>query len=206
MCDQIDRILYINLDRREDRRNEIEAEIERMKLNDQAERFTAIEVLPPMGILGCGKSHLAVLKMAKERAYKRVLILEDDFLFTVTREELEASLTNLFEQHPRFDVCFLTCYLNEGTVLENTPQFTKVHSATTASAYIVQEHYYDEIIRLYEWAMPQLEATHAHWLYANDQVWGDLQKRDQWICFTNRLGQQRPGFSDNTQSFVDRGV
>ncbi len=206
MTDQIDKIIYINLDKRQDRYKEINEELERMNLLYMSERFSAIEVAPPMGILGCGKSHLAVLKMAKERGYKRVLILEDDFQFKVDREELDTSLTNLFQEHPQFDVCFLTCYLNSGTVLERTPFLTKVHSATTASAYIVEAHYLDALINLYEWAMYCLENTGSHWLYANDQVWLGLQENDNWICFTKRLGMQRAGFSDNTQSIIDRGV
>ena len=206
MIDEIDKIFYINLDKRQDRYNEINEELARMNLLDMVERFSAIEVPPPMGILGCGKSHLAVLKLAKERGYKRILILEDDFQFLVDRPELDTSLTKLFQHHPQFDVCFLTCYLSEGTEIENMPFLTKVHSASTASAYIVQAHYLDSLINLYEWAMECLENTGSHWLYANDQVWGDLQKCDQWICFTERLGKQRIGFSDNTQSVVDRGV
>lgn len=206
MTDQIDKIIYINLDKRQDRYKEINEELQRMNLAHLAERFSGIEVAPPMGILGCGKSHLAVLKLAKERGYKRVLILEDDLQFKVECSHLESCLTKLFQEHPQFDVCFLTCYLNEGTVIENAPFLTKVRSATTASAYIVQDHYLDELINLYEWAMPQLEETQQHWIYANDQVWNNLQKRDQWICFTERLGVQRPGFSDNSQIYIEREV
>ena len=206
MSDQIDKIIYINLDKRQDRRIEMEAEIEKMKLVDKTERFPAIEMSAPHGILGCGKSHLAVLKLAKERGYKRVLILEDDFTFFISHEEFEQSLTDLFQEGPPFDVCFLSCRMEEGSVIENTPQFSKVGFATTASSYIVQEHYYDKLINLYEWAMPLLESTCEHWNYANDQVWRTLQQNDQWICFTNRLGKQRAGFSDNTQSVIDRGV
>lgn len=206
MTEHIDKIIYINLDKREDRYKEINEELERMDLVNISERFSAIEVLPPMGILGCGKSHLAVLKLAKERGYKHVLILEDDFQFLVDCQEFRARLTRLFQEHPQFDVCFLTCALDEGHIIEETPFLSKVVFASTASAYIVQAHYLDALIGLYEWAMPELENTCAHWIYANDQVWRDLQKQDHWICFTDRLGQQRPGFSDNTQRFVDRGV
>ena len=79
--DYIDGIFYINLDKRADRRYEIEEELNKMEL--PFERFTAIET-PGRGILGCGYSHLSVFKMAKERKYRNVLIFEDDFYFLIS--------------------------------------------------------------------------------------------------------------------------
>jgi glycosyl transferase family 25 len=92
MSHNIDKIFYINLEKRKDRREEIEKELDTFGLN--YERFEAIET-PGFGILGCGISHLSVLKLAKERKYKNILILEDDFTFIVSKEEFEKSL-NLF--------------------------------------------------------------------------------------------------------------
>ena len=66
MSQNIDHIFYINLDYREDRKEEIEREIEKMDLQEKTERFPGIRVFE-QGILGCTKSHLAVLKLAKER-------------------------------------------------------------------------------------------------------------------------------------------
>ena len=83
MSHHIPHIFYINLDKRTDRRAEIEQELQQFNLYDKAERFPAIPV-PNQGILGCTMSHLAVLKLAKERKYKQVLILEDDFFFIIS--------------------------------------------------------------------------------------------------------------------------
>jgi len=73
----------------------------------------------------------------------------------------------------------------------------KVKEAQTASAYIVNEQFYDKLIELYEWAMPLLDTTGQHWIYANDVVWKSLQEKDKWYCFTQRIGRQLDGFSDN---------
>ena len=86
MSENIDKIFYINLDKRTDRREEIEQELSNYELN--AERYAGIYT-PHSGIVGCGYSHLNVLKLAKERGYKNVLILEDDFQFVVSKEEFE---------------------------------------------------------------------------------------------------------------------
>ena len=59
----MDHIVYINLDKRVDRREHIENELNRFELN--FERFEAI--YNDFGILGCTKSHLEVLKLARDR-------------------------------------------------------------------------------------------------------------------------------------------
>jgi GR25 family glycosyltransferase involved in LPS biosynthesis len=195
-------IFYINLDKRTDRRNEIENELENRGLI--AERFPAIEVAPPMGILGCGKSHLQVLKIAKERGYPNVLILEDDFVFLVDRDILDKNIQTLFEfaDSNIVDVCFLAYNLVQSEPVPENNDLIRVKYSTTASAYIVNAHYYDKFIHLYEEAMPLLEQTQQHWIYANDQVWRTLQEKDHWYCFSTRIGKQREGFSDNSQRYV----
>ena len=198
MSDHIDKIIYINLNKRTDRREEIEEELNHFDL--KYERFEAIET-PGFGIHGCGLSHLQVLKLAKEQGYKNVLILEDDFQFLVTKEEFEKNLTQFFELDLNFDVCMLSYNLQE---TQNTDHdfIVKVLEAQTASGYIVNSNYYDKLIELYEWALPLLETTKMHWVYANDVVWKKYQKEDFWYCFKTRIGKQRDGFSDNAECFV----
>ncbi len=89
MSNYIDKIIYINLSKRDDRREQIENELNNFQLN--YERFEAIST-PDFGIYGCGLSHLSVLKMAKDRNYKNILILEDDFQFLVSKEVFEDNL------------------------------------------------------------------------------------------------------------------
>tara|TARA_B100000424_G_scaffold181587_1_gene140506 strand:+ start:294 stop:908 length:615 start_codon:yes stop_codon:yes gene_type:complete len=200
MSNNIGHIFYINLDKRTDRK--IEFEIEMKKLNWTAERFSGIYYPPPKGIVGCGKSHLAVLKLAKERNYKNVLIFEDDFECIETSKVFEEELNKLFTQKPDFDVCFLSYNLHESEEMKDLPFLKKVLFSATASAYIVNNHYYQKIIDLYEEALPKLEKTMQHWIYANDQIWKSLQQVDNWYCFARRLGKQRDGFSDNANQQV----
>jgi len=211
MSENIDKIIYINLDSREDRRSEIESVLLSYDLFN-FERFPAIYRDPPMGIAGCGYSHLAVLKLAKERKYKRVLILEDDFIFTIPKEDFEPKLQRLFENtdpNTLFDVFMLSYNLISsepiGNIGDNCHEYIRILSAETASAYIVSEHYYDTLISLYETNIPLLEQTGYHWVYANDQIWKSLQQKDRWLGFTNPIGKQRPSFSDNSQCFRDTG-
>lgn len=162
------------------------------------ERFNAID-FPSLGIIGCMKSHLAVLKIAKERNYKNILILEDDFTFTVSKEEFNKNLTLFFSLHKEFDVFMLSFAHLQYDETDNENIF-KVLSSQTASGYLVNQSYYDKLIRLFEWADPLLEETKQHWIYANDQIWKSLQKPDKWYCFCKRLGKQRPGYSDTGET------
>ena len=200
MSYNISHIFYINLDKRTDRK--IEFEIELKKLNWNAERFPGIYYPPPKGIVGCGKSHLAVLKLAKERKYKNVLIMEDDFQCLESPKTFEEELEKLFTLKPDFDVCFLSYNLYESEEIIDLSFLKRVLFSTSASAYIVNEHYYQKIIDLYEEALPKLEQTMEHWIYANDQVWKSLQQTDNWFCFAKRLGKQRDGFSDNANKSI----
>ena len=93
--ENIDKIVYINLEKREDRRKEIENELH--NYNIDGERFEGIYEKPPRGILGCLKSHLSVLKMAKDKDYKNVLIFEDDFYF-VEEENLVKKNMKLYQK------------------------------------------------------------------------------------------------------------
>ena len=197
----IDKILYINLDEREDRMDDIETELTSYELMKNAERIQAIYT-PGRGILGCTMSHLKALKLAKERNYKNVLILEDDFQFTITKEEFENQLTTLFEQGPKFDVCMISFNIQRSNPTEY-PFLQKIIEVQTASGYIVNESFYDQLINLYEWAIPLLDQTGEHWNYANDQCWKRLQPDADWYAFTTRCGRQRPGFSDNSGQYQD---
>lgn len=203
MSHHIDRIIYINLDYREDRKEEIEKEIQKMDLTDKTERFSAIRVAE-LGILGCTKSHLAVLKLAKERGYKNVLILEDDFEFTISKSDFEQNLSTLFDSKIDYDVCMISYLLQKFEENENkSPYIGRVLEAQTASGYLVKSEYYDKMIELYEWACPLLETTKAHWLYANDQCWKSLQNKDNWYYFKKRFGKQRASYSDNSMTYMD---
>jgi len=195
----IDHVFYINLDKRTDRREHIEAEF--AKYDIEAERFSAIP-RPGQGIVGCGLSHLAVIKLAKERGYKNVLIFEDDFEFGVDPDVFHTRISQLFESGVPFDVCMLAYNMHQQELI-GYDLLVRAVFAQTASAYIIKEHYYDNLIGLYEWALPLLEQTGQHWVYANDIVWKDLQARDRWVAFAERMGKQMDGFSDNANCYIN---
>jgi len=136
--------------------------------------------------------------------YKNILILEDDFTFLVSKEELEDNLNRFFncDIGLNYNVCMLSYNLHEYKDIDNMV-VSKVLFAQTASGYIVNSNYYNKLIELFEWAVPLLLDTGKHWLYANDIVWRDLQKTDNWYYFKTRIGKQCAGYSDNSNCYND---
>jgi glycosyl transferase family 25 len=192
-------IVYINLDTRQDRRKEFEEESARLGFH--AERFSAIR--HRHGLLGCLKSHLAVLKLAQKRGWNTVLIFEDDFIATVSKEVFHQAIADLFQSGEDFDVVMLAYNLKKSS--PHSDLLLRVQEAQTASAYIVHKQFYRTIIELYERNLPILQSTLLFDIYANDQVWKTLQPRAKWFAFRQRLGKQRAGFSDNTGRIEDYG-
>ena len=190
---KIDKVFYINLENRTDRKLEIETELYNYGIVDY-ERFNAIKH-EAIGLVGCARSHVEVLKLAKEREYKRVLIFEDDFQFIISNEEFYNCMQKI--EDIEFDVCLLSYNLFKSEELPETPFLKKVIDAETASGYIINQHYYDKLINQFSYGIPLLEQTNYHWLYANDVVWKELQKIDTWYCFNPKIGIQRANtFSD----------
>ena len=194
----IARTVYINLDRRPDRRAEIEQELDKIGLLGKSDRFSAISHAVPF--IGCSLSHLEVVKLAKQNKWKNVLIFEDDFRFVVSTDEFEKCLTHLFNMYYSWGVVMFG-YNNQKEkelVLYDKPDnfFGITNETQTASCYLVDSSYYDKLIDCWTPACDMLQTTFQHWLYMNDQSWKALQGDDRWLYTLKRTGVQRSSFSD----------
>jgi glycosyl transferase family 25 len=220
MSHNIDKIFYINLKKRTDRREQIETELRNYGLTN-FERFEAIENTdyPP---LGCTQSHLAVLRIAQQRGYNNVLVLEDDFHFTVSKEIVENQLEKLFglkklyqleelygipekdrKGIAKFDACMLEYGVVDQTNVPDHDFIIKIIKASNASGYIINKALYHELVHVLEYASNKLEETRQDWNYTVDQIWRHLQPHCDWFGFTPKLGKQRPGVSDITGEYVN---
>lgn len=187
--------IYINLEKRTDKREFMENELTQHGL--KFERYNALEC-PDFGCYGCAMSHLGALKHARYNGYKSVMILEDDFFFSVTKDKLEEQMEYLFSVKPDFDVCMLSYYLIGFDDKEDDLLY-RIKEAQSGAGYIVNHHYYDKLISLFENANQLLQETRQTWIYTNDQIWKQFQLTDKWYCFKERTGHQLPGFSDISQ-------
>jgi len=188
---------YINLNRRQDRRQQFEEECRLMDI--QVERFPAIEKTP--GMLGCHLSHLTVLRKAKEMGLPNVLIFEDDFEFLVDRDTFITQLQLFFDSNIDYDVLLLSYNIQASEPLNEI--VSRGTDVETASGYIVHSKFYDKLIDNLTTNYSLLESTGAHWLYLNDQCWKTLQKDNRFLYFNIRLGKQRNSFSDLRGYFIE---
>ena len=193
---KIEGIVYINLAKRADRRAHMESLLQTYGIH--AQRFEAIE--HSHGLYGCGLSHLAVLRLAQKEEWNRVLILEDDILITEEPQKFREWMSRLLETRT-FDVCMLDTNLQQSEPVD-VDWLLRVKHSYCAGAYIVEKHYYQKLIDLYEWALPLLLETGAHWLYANDAAWQTLQQNDNWLTVRPQLCRQMAGYSDTKNMHI----
>ena len=91
--DKIDIIYYINLEERKDRNEHFINEMNKMNIpNYKINRIDAIR--HENAALGCSMSHIKTLKEFIKSSHNNCIIFEDDFVFTVSKDELINQLNN----------------------------------------------------------------------------------------------------------------
>jgi glycosyl transferase family 25 len=196
--ENIDAIIYINLNDRKDRFQQINQEFEKMGFDkNKIHRYPGIR----LEILGCTLSHLDVIKMAKKNNFKNIMIFEDDYEFLIDKEKFNYLINRLFKEDPDFDVVMLS--YNQLISESHSEILNKTISSLTASGYIVNYKIYDSLIKMYE------EAIHYLIRFAinpaqffNDSYWFKLQKIYKWYQFKSKIGRQRESYSDMTRKIV----
>ena len=105
---RIDKIYYINLENRPDRKKLIEEQLSEQNVDkDRIHRIDAYYT-PNNGHYGCAKSHVDALKDAILHNYKNILILEDDFHFNLKKSEISNMIDRMFnEVDEKWDIILL---------------------------------------------------------------------------------------------------
>ena len=193
---------YINLSHRTDRKKEMEHEFSRMRLYN-VQRFDAIR--NKKGYVGCTQSHIACLKQGIESGADHIVILEDDFDFLITTEEL----TELFQtlQNIRYDVMLLAYNSPDSKVLDTDHYLLKRNvDSQTCAGYIVNKKYARKLLQNFEEGLQLLLLYDKSHPFAIDQYWKRLQSTDNWYCYHKRSGKQRMSYSDIEKRKVNYGV
>jgi glycosyl transferase family 25 len=198
----VDKIVYINLHNRTERRDMIENELSNV-ISEKYLRFNA--VANSYGAIGCLSSHIEVLKMAENNNWKNVLILEDDMKWNNFKENY-SSINKLITKN--YDVIMLG-----GTQLIFDKETFRLTNALTSHAYIVNKHYLAKLRGVFESARgmqifytnksTQRIDTKKINKYNLDEYWKKLQKVDNWYIVYPIISIQRDGYSD-VANFVRR--
>ena len=185
-------VIYINLDKRIDRKEHILNELKKIGVED-AKRFKAIEL--ENGAVGCSMSHLKCLEFAKKENYEMVFICEDDIQFlhpdmflTQLKLFLDSSFlkwdnvivagNNMIPYIPISDFCI------------------KVFNCQTTSGYIVKKSYYDKLIQNYKEGIQKLLKDPSNNDYKIDKYWFKLQREDNWYLIIPLSIVQKEDYSD----------
>uniref|UniRef100_A0A6C0EN05 Glycosyltransferase n=1 Tax=viral metagenome TaxID=1070528 RepID=A0A6C0EN05_9ZZZZ len=210
--DSVDVIYYINLDHRDDRRQEILDELHRMDVPDAKIVRIPGHNKPGQGDWGCSLSHVEAVRQFQASGLDTALILEDDFMFTCDLNTLNRTFARWSEAHIPFNVCMLSANVGQ-TEPGPYPGVLCVLDAQTASGYMVDRDYapvllenFQEGARLIGESYQRGKGDAIQGPYCVDQYWKRLQRPGQWFLFDPKVGRQRPSVSDIQGGFVDSGV
>lgn len=203
----IQKIFYINLDNRKDRKSEILTELmkyqEKCDYHINIERFAAIPHDP--GYIGASMSHLIVLQKCLQDSrtlnIPYFVIFEDDFQWKMDPLDVKTSLEILASSNVKWDVILFTASkwsFTTGESILKTPigEFYKITSSSTATGYIIKSTYIPELVGNIQSSLNELINGGLYKIFALDQYWSILQKRDNWLFHIPGFGRQKPGYSD----------
>ena len=199
----VNKVFYINLESRSDRKTHIEAQLKTVGFAE-FERFNAIKLPNGNGRIGCSMSHIKCLELAKERGYPHVLICEDDTLFLqpeVFKKQFNSFLTKRYQ----WDVVLFAG--------NNVPPYERIDDTCicvsrcqTTTCYLVNGHYFDVLIaNMREGLQKLLKEPDNHFYYAIDKYWTKLQEKDNWFMITPVTVVQRDDYSDIEQRRTNYG-
>jgi len=133
LADLFDSIYIINLAHRNDRRQDMSADLRRIGVDPSGPKVTWFPALDPKsaagfhnpGVRGCFLSHVAVLNMARNRGENRVLILEDDCTFSPDFQERESEVAGWLDS-----AAWGIAYLGHVEQIGGPPRLVTWESAT----------------------------------------------------------------------------
>ena len=167
-----EKIYYINIDKRTDRKEETQNEL--AKLGLQAERFPAVVLTDEQsaeitknggatwdlnvlkhhtkesldnltrGQRSCTQSHIDLARLAKDRGHKNILVLEDDVVFSDNAKQVLAGAVNELKE-VEWDLFLFGC--NPRTPFKQvSPNLAELRGFFTTHAIAVNHTFYDKVM------------------------------------------------------------
>lgn len=193
MFEFIEKVVYINLEYRTDRRQQIEPQLKLYFSPDKIVRLDAIK--DSFGAFGCSKSHIKALELAKTNGWKNVLILEDDSVwnnFDESYKKLEDFVTR------SYDVILLG-----SRAPWYQPWNMRILKSLSANAYLVNKDYYPTLLDNFKNGLTCFLESHDHEKHSLDTYWHRLMEVDEWFCILPSLMVQSESYSDILNTMVN---
>ena len=183
-------VIYINLEKRKDRKDHIVNELKDFK---SVERIEAIDTSDTSGYFGCVLSHIKALEHAKEMGYDEVIIFEDDFEWVAKEKFVYPQID--------FDVCMISGKINKKEFI--SWNYNKVLDGRHCDCYLIKKHFYDKLINNFKEGYEKLKINNEHCNYI-DVYWLSLQKENTFITPSITIGRQMEGYSDIQNKVMKR--
>ncbi len=203
---RVDQIFYINLDKRPDRRAEIEQELkDRFEINT-AVRLPAVLGGTNGGLAGCTLSHVLLFRKMIEAGWETMMVFEDDCELLTSRAELDPYV-DAFLADEKLDIL---CIGNScGNYVRYNNVLNRCFNTQTTSCYIVKKQFVQTLLECYFAKNKELAYTmtaentpdFCNYLGYIDVNWFPLQATHHFVMPAVRQVQQRPSFSDITHHF-----
>lgn len=195
--DFIEKVIYINLESRPDRKDDILEALGNIEIPYQKIiRFNAVEKTP--GFLGCALSHAAVMKMIMKNGWGPVLVVEDDNNFYHDDEHIRQANVFLSSlQEKDWDVALLGG--NYYFVYDHQPEIysLSLKFSYCINAYIVNRGYAETLYHAFNDSVRQITAgDEPDESKSIDVVWNILMEKDNWFGLYPCIAYQARGFSD----------
>ena len=198
--DNIDAFIYINLEDRTDRKQELLNEFEKLNIPKNKIRKISGVRIPKNGHKGCMQSHILALQMAKLNKWDTVAIFEDDARLNVEPSVFKTMIEKALGIN-KWDMIILHgANQTEKENIDKNLYYLK-HS-TQSTGYIIKSSYFDKLLNLFihcndmmskdSWEIPGSWEGHAL-----DQMWNKLVEKDNWIGFKTNLLKQEGDSSIN---------
>jgi hypothetical protein len=207
---------YINLDKRTDRKEKIEKQLDELNIVG-VQRHSAFSN-HSSGPCNCKQSHYDLYKKLLESEWETLLVLEDDCLFLDRfQKKSEEVFTELYKIE--WDIFWLGCR-NRRSPKPYQGSFYKTSSVSHAQSYIIKrhvceyilenfpvEHYsttaVDELLCLLPFGKDVVSDPNSFGYYQMDQPLDNLPTNLNSICYESSLTTQYASFSDLWQVDVN---
>lgn len=187
----------INLDRRPERWQQMKLKFARHGVQSVS-RFAAIDsdqIELPLnwphtpGAYGCLRSHVEVVRNARDLGVSSVLIFEDDVAF---HDDFESKFATAIADLPGdWDMLFFGA-LHKEEPIRITPNLARITQANSTFACALRSTIFDSFIEL---------NSHSQDVLDVNSLW--LQQRFNCYCFLPHLAWVEPGISDAQQRLMD---
>lgn len=194
--DYFDEIYCINLDERTDRWEHAQKEFEKAGILDKVKRFSAIRDVD--GRVGVIKSNLAIIKIAKEKKLKNVLVFEDDVQFIVDnpQEVLQKSIDQA--QGIKWHLFYLGANTHQ-KLIKFKPNLIALKNAFAVHSMAYSDLMFDPFIRKYDNIKKINNFTDILDVYLAQQI----QEKTICLMVNPMMTTQMNSFSDIEQRNVD---